>query len=624
MSSSIPLPEDLLLIPEPVRIQRLPGQFQLASRPALFCATSMRYAATCRRELRARSAASISRAAIRLLPAADAPFHSNQANQAEGYALCITADGITIWAATAAGHLYGVMTLRQLLRRFGHLLPCLEIEDAPKLARRGVQLCFPQGHTGYRHTYMKHLAVQLARYKINELYLYLESYFDFPSLPHMAGPEAMTPDHAHDLDQLFRAYNIRLIPMLNTLAHCGELLSTQRYNHLTEYPAGSDQRLARPFNLCASSPTVNQLIDGMLDDLCACFSADTFHVGGDEVSSIGECPRCVKAGAVQPFPLYLKYFGRILTRLAEKNKRGGIWGDMILHYAPDLSAAESRRIFAELRENAIIYDWSYSSGSRKTLDFFSQARLDAIACSSPHLCYASAMWPAQALNQRALFLDAIAGGAIGGMTTAWGNYIGMHEEQFNYLHATGAAILWSGAEQEALAGRSEQKSFDAAYRLQRYGLQDADFTDYLHTVGDAKGPLLSLFYPQHGVELRKNLYHTDNPLLFWHHYASFLQGDGVKKYAAAIARARKQWNAAKKQIQFLASFLRHLKTSHRPLPAFHDLHTYLLSQFETHWYGDREHDWAAEIPRFRRYSVNTREPYRFVVLDREKEREKNV
>ena len=61
------------------------------------------------------------------------------------------------------------------------------------------------------------------------------------------------------------------------------------------------------------------------------------------------------------------------------------------------------------------------------------------------------MLPAQATNQRLLFADAIAAGADGGMTTAWTNFTGLHEEQYNYLHATGAVMLWSGPDGEYLA-----------------------------------------------------------------------------------------------------------------------------------------------------------------------------
>ncbi len=100
----------------------------------------------------------------------------------EGYALVISADGVKVFAAASAGRLYGAFTLSQLLRQFGRRLPGMRIGDAPKLAHRGVQFNFAQGRTAYRRDYMHYVVPQLARWKINAIYLYLETFFQFPSL----------------------------------------------------------------------------------------------------------------------------------------------------------------------------------------------------------------------------------------------------------------------------------------------------------------------------------------------------------------------------------------------------------------------------------------------------------
>lgn len=58
----------------------------------------------------------------------------------------------------------------------------------------------------------------------------------------------------------------------------------------------------------------------------------------------------------------------------------------------------------------------------------------------------------------------------------------------------------------------------------------------------------------------------------------------------------------------------------RPLPAFQQLHNVLLGQFHTRWYGDREHEWAAESAAFRRYSLNESGPWGPKVIEPRKER----
>ena len=56
----------------------------------------------------------------------------------EGYELEITPAGVRITGGGEAGLLYGVQTLRQILRQEGLVLPCLHLTDRPALATRGL------------------------------------------------------------------------------------------------------------------------------------------------------------------------------------------------------------------------------------------------------------------------------------------------------------------------------------------------------------------------------------------------------------------------------------------------------------------------------------------------------
>ena len=696
---------DMLLVPAPRRIEFTGGTLDIPVMPGVSPGASPHrgFEKIIRREIGHFTVARNGKPDVALQPAeASPPGLRKWALLDEGYALVVDAGGVTIHAATQAGFLYGIMTLRQLLCQFGNRVPCLGIGDAPVLKHRGVQLSFPQGHTAYRHSYMQHLVPELARWKINALYLYLESYFDFPSLPHTAGPGAMTAQEALELDELCRAYHIDLIPQLNLMAHSGELLALQKYSHLKEYVPGKDPRLAAGFNLCASSPEVRQLVDTMLEDVFACFSSDTVHVGGDEVSILGQCPICKKASKGKtPFEFYGDYFGRIRDIALGNGKRIGIWGDMLLHHGHALSADVQRKQFEPLKNGVVIYDWHYSGGAPETLKFFVDRGFETIACSSSHLCYSSALWPAQSENQRLLFADAVAAGAAGGMTTAWCNFAGLHEEQLNYLFATGGGILWSGAGTKSLVPGISTETFERAYALQRYGLKKDTLMQYLHLLGDGSGPLLQRLAPINGVNLRKCLYHTDNVLTFWRHYSDLLKGDGIRHYRRAISRGRNLWErlskeasacrdpylhllegpllmhehlvrryemteqlyavydkaaklqfrrqaefvrlmgeaadilighladfppiekyladarrklgldrssilrvrATKKNLRHLADYLRHLTCSDRPLPAFIQLDKLFPLTARTNWYGDREHEWAVEPPRFQHYTI---------------------
>ena len=356
----------------------------------------------------------------------------------------------------------------------------------------------------------------------------------------------MTPDDAKELDRFCQAYNIQLIPQLNVMAHCGEILTLQKYHHLVECPPNQDFRTLPGFNLCATTPEVRTLVETMLTDLFGCFSAPLIHVGGDEVSSLGECPRCQPHLTELGKPgLYLDYFGNVRDIAAKHGRKIGIWGDMLLHYYKDAKPEDRKRVFAPLRQNTVIYDWHYSGGSPDTLKFFVAEGFETIACSSTHLCYSSALWPGQAVNQRLLFGDAVAAGALGGMTTAWCNFTGLHEEHFNYLFASAGTVLWSGPGDKTLAPDLDLATFEKAYLLQRYGFTNDTLTRYWHILGDARGPVLSVLAPLHGVNPRKCLYHTDNVLTFWKHYAHLLRDDGLERYRTGIADARRIWEQVK-------------------------------------------------------------------------------
>ena len=56
----------------------------------------------------------------------------------ESYELRISQDGVEIAGGDDAGLLYGVQTLRQIIRLSGPLLPCLYAADAPALPARGL------------------------------------------------------------------------------------------------------------------------------------------------------------------------------------------------------------------------------------------------------------------------------------------------------------------------------------------------------------------------------------------------------------------------------------------------------------------------------------------------------
>jgi len=510
---------------------------------------------------------------IKLHPGDKAPNELQRwAKHPEGYGLAIDGNGIDIYASTDSGYLYAAMTIRQLQAEFGSRIPGLMIGDAPDTKRRGAMLSFAQGHTEYREAYMEQLIPQLARWKINELYVYLETYFQFPSLPFLGGKGAMTPEDVRRLEKRCLDYNIKLIPQLNVLGHSGLLLSLQKYHHLGEVEPGVDIRTESASNLCACSQEGWELSATILADIMDCFQSDIIHVGGDEVSKLGVCPRCV---AMKPergkLGIYLDYFNKVQALLQSRGRKMGIWGDMLLGHWNDDEAA----VFDHLVRDTVIYDWHYTGGSKETLGRFVEAGFETVACSTTHLIYASGMWPAQRMYIKQLFDDAGKVGAQGGLVTSWCNFAGLHEEQFLFLHAVGAALLWSGTwgGTDEPQGSMKNEHLYRAYLLQRYGFQTTALAEYWHVVGDSNGPVLGPLQPYNGAHPRRCLFYSDNVLTFWKHYAKALQGDNLTLYKEGIRAAGKRWEQVEQEARSRQDACLHL---HRgPLL----IHEHLLRRF---------------------------------------------
>ena len=537
------------LIPEPTYMHKTPGTFSFPDTPAVafrgdsFVAerviahtTGGRPVADC-----GERADIVIGQTMDVLPALPAEVQAKAddcVRSAEGYALVTEPERVCIAAGTEPAAIHALMTLAQLRRIHGDKIPCGIILDKPVNKRRGVQICLAQGKLAYRRDYFHYLIPRLAEWKFNEIYLYLETYFDFPSFPGLGGPGAMTVDDAKDLDALCRDYGIMLVPTTNLLGHCGDLLATERFSHLAEYPAGTDRRTVNPYNVCASSEEIHRVVDRLLDDLMDAFSAGLIQVGGDEVSRIGVCPTCVARG-LHPLDVYVEFFARLADRVESRGRRAAIWGDMMLRYVEELGEASFREKTAPIRNRVLVGDWHYTGGSRKTLELFARQGFQTVALKSNHWWRCFAVYPGHGDSQLQLFGDNEAAGTSGGLTSDWTTAAGLHREHLSYLDATGGLILWSGVERASKV----IDEVEAAFPFHQYGVKSDHLSRLIHLVGDLDGPLLQIFAPNHGIDLRKCLYHSTNVLDFWFYYSGRLLNGGIERAEALVGQARELWKS---------------------------------------------------------------------------------
>ena len=119
----------------------------------------------------------------------------------EAYTLAVTPENITICGSLESGVLYGVQTLRQMIRQAGAVLPTVLISDKPAMENRGFYHDATRGRVPTL-SYLKQLADTLSFYKINQLQLYIEHSYLFDDLTEMWRDD--TPLTAEDILELDR------------------------------------------------------------------------------------------------------------------------------------------------------------------------------------------------------------------------------------------------------------------------------------------------------------------------------------------------------------------------------------------------------------------------------------
>ena len=94
-------------------------------------------------------------------------------SETENYTLSISPARIELHSDGGCGTLYAIQTLRQIIRQFGMVLPCLEIYDEPTYSVRAFYHDMTRGRVQTLDN-LKKLADRMSFYKLNQLQLYIE------------------------------------------------------------------------------------------------------------------------------------------------------------------------------------------------------------------------------------------------------------------------------------------------------------------------------------------------------------------------------------------------------------------------------------------------------------------
>ena len=252
---------------------------------------------------------------------ADVTITVNSALAAEGYNLNVTADGVSIEAATPAGLFYAFQTFKKLLpanvmavvaETKTYALPLVNINDEPRLKYRGFMLDVS------RHFFtvdeVKRMLDVMAFYKLNKFHWHLTDdqgwRIEIPTWPRLTsvgatspncrftdykakseywinrsyGPYFYTVKEMKDVVDYAKKLHIDIIPEVEMPGHFSAVNTA--YPELSCRPDGAHS-VARTGGIYSdimnvASPYTEQFYKDVIDLLAEVFPYELIHIGGDE------------------------------------------------------------------------------------------------------------------------------------------------------------------------------------------------------------------------------------------------------------------------------------------------------------------------------------------------------
>ena len=250
------------------------------------------------------------------------------------YKLNVTSGNIVAEAADYSGIISAISTLRQLLpaaieqssQDASHSIPAVSIEDAPRLAWRGMML------DASRHFWnkeeVKHVLDMMALYKLNKFHWHLTDdqgwRLEIKSLPELTNIGAWraprvgnwwerepqlstdslsyggfyTPEDIREVVDYARKRYITIVPEIDIPGHSMAALSAYPEISCTGGPfhvnVGNTFYTKTENSLCAGNERTFEVLDTVFSEVARLFPSPYIHIGGDECYKgfWERCPKC--------------------------------------------------------------------------------------------------------------------------------------------------------------------------------------------------------------------------------------------------------------------------------------------------------------------------------------------
>lgn len=390
----------------------------------------------------------------------------------EAYSLQINETGVRIRAGAPAGILYGVQTLRQIIRQSGAVLPCVEITDAPKILDRGLSYDVTRGRIPTLAE-LKRQADVCSFYKMNQLQIYVEHSYMFREFSEVWRYNTpLTAEEILELDAYCKKRNIELVPALASFGHLYEVLHTKTYAHLCELENSDREEYSLVRRMGHHTVDVSNaeslaMVTGRIEEFMGLFTSKYFNICADETFDLckGKSKALGEEKGVKR--VYLDFLKKICNFVIEKGRIPMFWGDVLL---------EKPEMISELPGDAICLNWEYYAGVTED----NVKKLTEAGVKNLYLCPGVQSWN-HLINKHSeayqnifkMCRNAHKYHARGVLNTEWGDLGHIAHPEFSTIgQIYGAAFSWSDQPME-------EEEINRGISVLQYG--------------DAKGELVSLF-----------------------------------------------------------------------------------------------------------------------------------
>jgi hexosaminidase len=309
---------------------------------------------------------------------------SVHASNDEAYRLIISAENVTVEAASAQGAYHGLQTFRQIaLSRLGKdgpfTLPCAVITDCPRFSWRGFMLDCSRYF--YSLPFIKRLIDVLSLHHISRFHWHLTDdqgwrfpVADYPLLAQIGSrkQETRLPGRPfsggfyseNDIRELVRfaaARHVEIIPEVDLPGHASAILASYPFLGCTGGPYRVEDRFGILDEvLCAGNDLIFDLAARVFDALGKLFPSPFVHIGGDEVKAgrWEACPKCQKRlkelGLNKASELQSWISVKLIKLLAERGKTAIAWDEVL----------DDTREFP-LPPETVVMSWRGSEGGKR-------------------------------------------------------------------------------------------------------------------------------------------------------------------------------------------------------------------------------------------------------------------